>query len=163
MPQSCSSSSLVLNQPRGRSQRHRIFDNSCPPIFARRASHVARVRLTRSHQPLRSSRSTLSLVLDRAQFPIAPAPPIHPTHRGFLPWRFSYAGPRCMANHRHGPASENLHKSGCEQVQQGSRKIDAYLITSSASASSTGKLEEWPVRDSLNENIYGMCARVIPA
>jgi len=26
------------------------------------------------------------------------------THRGFLPWRFSYAGPRSCRSHRHGPA-----------------------------------------------------------
>ena len=34
------------------------------------------------------------------------------TSRGFLPWRFSDAGPAVRRDHRAGPASENLHKIG---------------------------------------------------
>ena len=37
-----------------------------------------------------------------AEIPIASdARPLH-TSRGFLPWRFAYAGPRCTPRHRHG-------------------------------------------------------------
>ena len=39
------------------------------------------------------------------------ARPLH-TFRGFLPWRFAYAGPRHPWRRHHGPASENLHRSG---------------------------------------------------
>jgi hypothetical protein len=32
--------------------------------------------------------------------------------RGFLPWRFSYAGPGVRGTTFMGPASENLHRTG---------------------------------------------------
>jgi hypothetical protein len=51
----------------------------------------------------------------------------------FLPWRFSYAGPLGRWRHRHGPASENLHRSGREQMQQ-----SLYSITSSARTKTDG-------------------------
>src|ERR1700677_3839155 len=44
------------------------------------------------------------------EIPIASnAPPCH-TSRGFLPWRFAYAGPRVRRTTFTGPASANLHK-----------------------------------------------------
>ena len=52
-----------------------------------------------------------------------------PTIRGFVPCRFSDAGPGARGTICDGPASENLHKTGCEQ----SRKKAPYLITSSTS------------------------------
>ena len=47
-----------------------------------------------------------------AEIPIASdAPPRH-TSRGFLPWRFAYAGPGVRRATFMGPASANLHRSG---------------------------------------------------
>ena len=44
------------------------------------------------------------------EIPIASnAPPCH-TSRGFLPWRFAYAGPRVRRTTFTGPASANLHR-----------------------------------------------------
>jgi hypothetical protein len=40
------------------------------------------------------------------------------TSRGFFPWRLSDTGPQTQPHRRHGPASETLHNSGCEQPQQ---------------------------------------------
>ena len=54
----------------------------------------------------------LSLRHDSRQIPIASdAPPRH-TSRGFLHWRFAYAGPGVRRTTFMGPASANLHKSG---------------------------------------------------
>jgi hypothetical protein len=47
-----------------------------------------------------------------AEIPIASdAPPRHAS-RGFLPWRFAYAGPGVRRATLMGPPSANLHKSG---------------------------------------------------
>ena len=52
-----------------------------------------------------------------AEIPIASdARPRH-TSRGFLPWRFAYAGPRARGATVMGPASENLHKIGSRRVR----------------------------------------------
>src|SRR6266403_515845 len=60
--------------------------------------HIAKVVLTIRH--------------DSRQIPIASdARPFH-TSRGFLPWRFAYAGPGARRTTFMGPASANLHKSG---------------------------------------------------
>src|SRR5580658_2622160 len=46
------------------------------------------------------------------EIPIASnAPPRH-TSRGFLPWRFAYAGPRVRRTTFTGPASATLHTNG---------------------------------------------------
>src|SRR5882762_9449574 len=59
--------------------------------------HIAKVVLAFSH--------------DSRQIPIASdAPPRH-TSRGFLHWRFAYAGPGARRSTFMGPASENLHRS----------------------------------------------------
>ena len=53
------------------------------------------------------------------EIPIASnAPPRH-TSRGFLPWRFAYAGPRVRRTTFTGPPSANLHKlrrTQCEHM-----------------------------------------------
>src|SRR5664280_1669078 len=57
--------------------------------------HIAKVVLTLRH--------------DSRQIPIASdAPPRH-TSRGFLHWRFAYAGPGARRSTFMGPASANLH------------------------------------------------------
>src|SRR5271167_3083889 len=45
------------------------------------------------------------------------APPRH-TSRGFLLWRFAYAGPRVCRATFMGPASANLHRSGHSPTRQ---------------------------------------------
>src|SRR5450756_436140 len=60
--------------------------------------HIAKVVLTLRH--------------DSCQIPIASdASPRH-TSRGFLHWRFAYAGPGARRSTFMGPASANLHKPG---------------------------------------------------
>src|SRR5580693_6134981 len=50
------------------------------------------------------------------EIPIASnAPPRH-TSRGFLPWRFAYAGPRVRRTTFTGPASANLHITGSRDL-----------------------------------------------
>ena len=94
--------------------RRRLLNCTLPiPADATYASiFIAQTRYLRSQptahrrQRLRSMRSialvALAQLTDRAQIPIAPTPRPRPTSRGFLPWRFSYAGPRCMWRCRHG-------------------------------------------------------------
>src|SRR5712675_2027405 len=68
-------------------------------VFTRSQSscHIAKVVLAFSH--------------DSRQIPIASdAPPRH-TSRGFLHWRFAYAGPGARRATIMGPASANLHKN----------------------------------------------------
>src|SRR6266481_434847 len=67
--------------------------------------HIAKVVLAFSH--------------DSRQIPIASdAPPRH-TSRGFLHWRFAYAGPGARRSTFMGPASENLHR----------KRMSAYRVT----------------------------------
>src|SRR5689334_18747106 len=49
------------------------------------------------------------------------------THRGFLPWRFSYAGPRCISHHRHGPASEEQRRGDLDAERLGGLQVDQKL------------------------------------
>src|SRR5674476_153235 len=57
----------------------------------------------------------LALRHDSRQIPIASdAPPRH-TSRGFLHWRFAYAGPGARRSTFMGPASANLHNNGIDQ------------------------------------------------
>jgi hypothetical protein len=60
--------------------------------------HIAKVVLTIRH--------------DSRQIPLAARHHHTFPHRGFLPWRFAYAGPGGRGTTFMGPASENLHKSG---------------------------------------------------
>src|SRR6188472_3738453 len=46
-----------------------------------------------------------------AEIPIASDAPPHHTSRGFLPWRFAYAGPAVRRATYMGPPSANLHRS----------------------------------------------------
>src|SRR6202163_1155092 len=59
--------------------------------------HIAKVVLTIRH--------------DTRQIPIASDAPPHHTSRGFLHWRFAYAGPGVRRATIMGPASANLHNS----------------------------------------------------
>src|ERR1700689_3611793 len=68
------------------------------------------------------------------EIPIASnAPPCH-TSRGFLPWRFAYAGPRVRRTTFTGPASANLHNG--RLMHRIKRRL--YSITSSARADNVG-------------------------
>ena len=69
------------------------------------------------------------LSIRRAQIPIAPAAR-RLLSRGFLPWRFSYAGPRCAWRRRHG--------AGIRKPSHEPDIAQHYSITSSARASSVG-------------------------
>jgi hypothetical protein len=100
-------------------RRRSNADRFCPPAFPTVVAHPRLHYPHRSnpHSPAARSRHRL---IDRS--------------RGFLPWRFSYAGPRACGTVRDGPASENLHNSGLVRRS----KQQPYSITSSARASSIG-------------------------
>ena len=71
----------------------------------------------------------------KAEIPIAfDARPLH-TSRGFLPWRFAYAGPRVRRATVMGPASENLHKGGHSFIERYATSISAISWLLSASPS----------------------------
>src|SRR5882672_4554641 len=78
-------------------------------VFARSQSscHVAKVVLALRH--------------DSRQIPIASDAPPHHTSRGFLHWRFAYAGPGARRSTFMGPASANLHISGSDRSPSGCR------------------------------------------
>src|SRR6266852_3305470 len=63
--------------------------------------------------------NTLRQYAAGAEIPIASdARPLH-TSRGFLPWRFAYAGPRVRRATIMGPASAHLHTSGSRGLAAG--------------------------------------------
>ncbi len=104
IPQIRSSHSLPLNRPRQSASRH-------PPVVTNRptAYRVRRdppvIQQPFPHPPACWSASTPFTHLIRGtQIPIAQAAPPTSPSRGFLPWRFAYAGPRCTPRHRHGAA-----------------------------------------------------------
>src|SRR5882757_833455 len=74
--------------------------------------HIAKVALTIRH--------------DSRQIPLAARHHHTFPHRGFLHWRFAYAGPGVRRATVMGPASANLHNIGSSQ---------SHWITSSARAS----------------------------
>jgi hypothetical protein len=87
-----------------------------------------------------------------AEIPIASdAPPRHAS-RGFLPWRFAYAGPGVRRATLMGPPSANLHIR---------RHRDSYSITSSAAACSVGGTARpnalAVLRLMTNSNLFGCC------
>src|ERR1700681_2722275 len=74
---------------------------------------VAKGVFTHSQSSCHIAKVVLTIRHDSRQIPIASdARPFH-TSRGFLHWRFAYAGPhRARRTTFMGPASANLHKNG---------------------------------------------------
>ena len=101
-PQIRSSHSLPLDRTRQDASRH-------PPVVTNRPTtyRVRRdpplIQQPIHHPPACWSASTpFTHFIRGTQIPIAQdATPTSPS-RGFLPWRFAYAGPRCTPCHRHG-------------------------------------------------------------
>src|SRR6267143_4417165 len=78
---------------------------------------------THSQSSCHIAKVVLAFRQDSRQIPIAPdAPPRH-TSRGFLHWRFAYAGPGARRSTFMGPASANLHKlrHACGREPRGSQ------------------------------------------
>src|SRR3981189_1394452 len=73
---------------------------------------MAKGVFTHSQSSCHVAKVVLALRHDSRQIPIASDAPPHHTSRGFLPWRFAYAGPGARRATFMGPASANLHKSG---------------------------------------------------
>ena len=110
-PQIRSSHSLPVNQPRqSASRRPPVATNRPTPYRVRRDPPL--IQQPFHHPPAcRSASTPFTHLIRGTQIPIAQAAPTTSPSRGFLHWRFAYAGPRCTPHHRHGPASANLHKS----------------------------------------------------
>ncbi len=126
IPQIRSSHSLPFDRPRQCTSRHPIGVTNCPTTYRVRRDPPL-IQQPFHHPPACWNASTPFTHLIRStQIPIAQAATPTSPSRGFLHWRFAYAGPRCTPHHRHGPASANLHKRG-SQVP--------YSITLSALAS----------------------------
>jgi hypothetical protein len=131
--------SLVLDRPRSCSQQQHRNAASCPPTFTHRSGYAPRLPIAQARQRSQPSQSSpghpLARWTRRAQIAIAPAARRTAPTRGFLPWRFSYAGPRSASHHRHGPASENLHKSrpeGDGQVESASPSVSRHWLARQA-------------------------------
>ena len=92
----------VLDRPRWRSPEHGINAASRSPTFDRRSSYPPRIGslLPANHRNRRSLRCPHS-TFDRPRSNPHSARGTAPSSRGFLPWRFSYAGPRSMWRRRH--------------------------------------------------------------
>ena len=108
--QICSARSLPLDRPRQSASRH-------PPVVTNRPTtyRVRRnprlIRQPFHHPPACWSASTpFTHLIRRPQIPIAHAAPPSCPSRGFLPWRFAYAGPGVCRATVMGPASATLHK-----------------------------------------------------
>jgi hypothetical protein len=87
------------------SYHHRRLTPILPLAIGQTASTRLRSSAEKAPNPPRQNTGSV-------QIPIAPdALPSH-IFRGFLLWRFAYAGPRCAPRHLHGPPSANLHRSG---------------------------------------------------
>ena len=97
-----------------------------------------KVVFTHSQSSCHIAKVVLTLRHDSRQIPIASdAQPLH-TSRGFLLWRFAYAGPGVRRATIMGPASANLHNNGLmhRSKQRGQLCGLYHSITSSARASS---------------------------
>ena len=116
-PQIRSSHSLPVNQPRqSASRRPPVATNRPTPYRVRRDPPL--IQQPFHHPPAcRSASTPFTHLIRGTQIPIAQAAPTTSPSRGFLHWRFAYAGPRCTPHHRHGPASANLHRSGQSQIK----------------------------------------------
>src|SRR6266481_1338271 len=66
---------------------------------------------THSQSSCHIAKVVLTIRRDSRQIPLAARHHTFP-HRGFLHWRFAYAGPGVRRATVMGPASANLHKSG---------------------------------------------------
>ena len=115
-PQIRSSHSLPVNQPRqSASRRPPVATNRPTPYRVRRDPPL--IQQPFHHPPAcRSASTPFTHLIRGTQIPIAQAAPTTSPSRGFLHWRFAYAGPRCTPHHRHGPASANLHTTGHSNV-----------------------------------------------
>jgi hypothetical protein len=99
----------VLDRQRRRSLKYPIAHPNRATIFIRTTSQPL--------APQPDCRPPLHAILSHLlahffcgnQIPIAPAALPRIPQRGFLPWRFSYAGPTPRRTLNGGPASENLH------------------------------------------------------
>ena len=91
----------------------RRTDHSCASTFAINEHHPSspsQHNIRRAKIPIAARPRT-----NRTRSPAAP-PPL--TSRGFLPWRFSYAGPRCKWRHRHGAGIRKPSHNRTHAVQQ---------------------------------------------
>jgi len=102
--QICSSHSLPLHRPRQSALRYPAFAAKWAP------THSVQHHPPLIHEPLplRPARwggpTPITHLIRGIQIPIVNAAPPTSPSRGFLPWRFAYAGPRCAPRHLHGAA-----------------------------------------------------------
>ena len=97
-----SSLSLPLDRPRQSASRHPPAVTNRPTTYRVRR-HPRLIQQPFHHPPACWSASTPFAHLIRGtQIPIAQAATPTSPSRGFLPWRFAYAGPRCAPRPRHG-------------------------------------------------------------
>ena len=112
IPQICSSRSLPLDRPRQSALRYPAVAANRPTIHSVRRD--PRLIQQPFHRPPAcwSASTPFTHLIRGTQIPIAQAAPPTSPSRGFLPWRFAYAGPRAGRATFMGPPSANLHRSG---------------------------------------------------
>ena len=89
---------------------------TAPSINPRRATPILPIAISRSspspHRPLaKQAVNQPRQQSPRDEITITPDAPHCSTSRGFLPWRFAYAGPGVRCATVMGPTSANLHRS----------------------------------------------------
>src|SRR5260370_2605403 len=89
---------------------------------------AARGVFTHSQSSCHIAKVVLTIRRDSRQIPLAARHHTFP-HRGFLHWRFAYAGPGVRRATVMGPASANLHRSGQSGMALG-ETMTYFLITS---------------------------------
>ena len=100
-PQIRSSHSLPLDRPRQNASRHPPVATNRPTTYRVRRDPPL-IQQPIHHPPACWSTSTpFTHFIRGTQIPIAQAATPSSPSRGFLPWRFAYAGPSCTPRHRH--------------------------------------------------------------
>lgn len=122
-PQIGSSHSLPLDRPRQSAPRHPPVVTNRPTTYRARRDPPHIQQLLHLPAACCSASSPFIHLIRSTQIPIAyAAPPTCPS-RGFLPWRFAYAGPGVRRTTIMGPASANLHSFG---LMQGSKQLELF-------------------------------------
>jgi hypothetical protein len=132
IPQICSPRSLLLHRPRQSALRY--------PAVAAKWSPTHGVQrnppLIHEPLPLRPDRwlgpTPITHLIRGIQIPIVNAARPTSPSRGFLPWRFAYAGPRCRAAP---PPSGRHPQTFTKPDSRGAAKQHFYSITSSGRTS----------------------------
>jgi hypothetical protein len=96
-------------------------------------------------QPLCWSVSTpFTHLIRRTQIPIAQAATPTSSSRGFLPWRFAYAGPQCTPRHRHGGRHPQTFTQAASRAFETAQMVARHRTNGSRKSDAVGGMAEDP-------------------